>query len=143
MVLRLPKSWSICSTRSTSCSSSRPPAPPGWRKATTGTARASTARSTGSAFNCHLTDKAAGDLVAVGRNSGGLPESAQAMQAGEIGYSHLVVLARTAEAVGKAFDETKLLKLAREHTPGRFYFKCQHYRHSLDAKGYAQEQADL
>ena len=94
-------------------------------------------------FNCHLTDKAAGDLVAVGRNAGGLPESAQAMQAGEIGYSHLVVLARTAEAVGKVFDETKLLRLAREQTPGRFYFKCQHYRHSLDAKGYAQEQADL
>src|SRR5437879_12848149 len=65
------------------------------------------------------------------------------MEAGEVGYSHLVVLARTAAATGKAFDETKLLKLAREHTPGMFYFKCQHYRHSLDAKGYAREQADL
>ena len=94
-------------------------------------------------FNCHLTDKAAGDLVAVGRTSGSLAESTQAMEAGEIGYSHLVVMARTAEATGKAFDETKLLKLAREHTPGMFYFKCQHYRHSLDAKGYAREQADL
>ncbi|TME38388.1 MAG: hypothetical protein E6I61_13205, partial [Chloroflexi bacterium] len=74
-------------------------------------------------FNCHLTDKAAGDLVAVGRTSGSLAESTQAMEAGEIGYSHLVVMARTAEATGKAFDETKLLKLAREHTPGMFYFK--------------------
>src|SRR5438128_9697959 len=94
-------------------------------------------------FNCQLTDKAAGDLVAVGRTSDSLPESLQAMQAGSIGYSHLVVMARTAEAVGKVFDESKLLKLAREHTPGMFYFKCQHYRHSLDAKGYAREQADL
>src|SRR5437879_5692757 len=65
------------------------------------------------------------------------------MEAGAIGYSHLVVMARTAEATGKAFDESKLLKLAREHTPGMFYFKCQHYRHSLDAKGYAREQTDL
>src|SRR5437879_1108147 len=94
-------------------------------------------------FNCHLTDKAAGDLVAVGRTSGSLTESTQAMHAGTIGYSHLVVMARTAEATGKAFDEIKLLELAREHTPGMFYFKCQHYRHSLDAKGYAREQADL
>jgi len=94
-------------------------------------------------FNCHLTDKAAADLVAVGRTSSSLPESLQALEAGEIGYSHVVVMARTAEAVGKSFDEKKLLKLARELTPGRFYFKCQHYRHSLDAKGYGQEQADL
>src|SRR5207247_5169724 len=61
---------------------------------------------------------------------------------GEIGYSHLTVMAQTAEAVGEQFDERKLLPLALEHTPGKFYFKCLHYRHSVDARKYAEEQAD-
>jgi hypothetical protein len=53
-------------------------------------------------FNCHLTDKAAGDLIVVGEREESLAESAQAMEQGEIGFAHMVVLARTAEAVGEA-----------------------------------------
>ncbi len=94
-------------------------------------------------FNCHLIDKAAGDRIAVGERLEDLPESTQAMQSGEIGYAHMVVMARTANAVGEAFDEKKLLKLARKHSPGKFYFKCLHYRHSIDAKGFNRDQADL
>jgi hypothetical protein len=52
-------------------------------------------------------------------------------------------MARTADAVGPVFDETKLLKLARDHSPGKFHYKCLHYRHSVDARGYAKEQAEL
>src|SRR6059058_1348632 len=62
------------------------------------------------------------------------------MNGGEIGFAHLAVMARTAEAVGKGFDESKLLPLAREHSPGKFHYKCLHYRHSVDAKKYAEEQ---
>ncbi len=51
-------------------------------------------------------------------------------------------MAQTAEAVGEQFDERKLLPLAVEHTPGKFYFKCLHYRHSVDARKYAEEQSD-
>jgi len=94
-------------------------------------------------FNCHLTSNAAGARIAVGENLGRMAESAQAMQAGEIGFAHLVELARTADAVGKAFDETKLLELARENSPGKFHYKCMHYRHSVDAKAVAEEQAEL
>jgi hypothetical protein len=94
-------------------------------------------------FNCHLADKAAGDLIAVGERPENLAESAQAMEQGEIGFAHVVVLARTAEAVGDLFDEKKLLQLARKHSPGKFYYKCLHYRHSVDAAGYARNQADL
>src|SRR5437764_15115999 len=57
-------------------------------------------------------------------------------------FAHLAVMARTADAVGKGFEEAKLLPLAREHSPGKFHYKCLHYRHSVDAKKYAEEQSE-
>jgi hypothetical protein len=93
-------------------------------------------------FNCHLTDKVARDRIRVGEQLGRLPMSVDYLRDGEIGYGHLTVLAQTAEAVGEQFDERKLLPLALEHTPGKFYFKCLHYRHSVDARKYAEEQSD-
>src|SRR5437870_7949500 len=94
-------------------------------------------------FNCHMTSNAAGDRVAVGELAPHLAESTQAMDDGEIGFAHLTVMARAANAVGQAFDETKLLKLARENSPGKFHYKCLHYRHSVNSKQYAEEQAEL
>src|SRR2546427_10589833 len=94
-------------------------------------------------FNCHMTSNAAGDRVAVGELASNLPESTQAMDDGEIGFAHLTVMARTANAVGKAFDETRLLKLAHENSPGKFHYKCLHYRHSVSPKKYSDEQAAL
>ena len=94
-------------------------------------------------FNCHMTSNAAGARIAVGENLDRMAESTQAMQAGEIGFTHLVDMARTADAVGEAFDERKLLKLAREHSVGKFHYKCMHYRHSVDSKAVAKEQAEL
>ncbi|TMG66604.1 MAG: hypothetical protein E6H86_06055, partial [Chloroflexi bacterium] len=41
-------------------------------------------------FNCHMTSNAAGARIAVGENLGRMAESTQAMQAGEIGFTHLV-----------------------------------------------------
>src|SRR5207248_4268667 len=43
---------------------------------------------------------------------------------------------------GRAADLDGLLELARKVTPGKFFFECQHYRHSVDAKGYCDEQSD-
>src|SRR2546428_2271464 len=91
-------------------------------------------------FNCHLTDKAASDRIAVGEHLAEMPMSVDYLRDAEIGYSHLTVLARTAEAVGKRFAERELLPLALEHTPGKFYYKTLHYRHSIDPKAYAEEQ---
>src|SRR2546426_6991093 len=71
-----------------------------------------------------------------------MPLSVDCLRDGSIGYSHLAVMARTAEAVGKKFDERALLPLALEFTPGKFYYKSLHYRHSVDAKKYAEEQSD-
>ena len=94
-------------------------------------------------FNCHLTSNAASDLLTVGEQAGRLPESIQAMERGDLGYAHLKVMARTADAVGKRFDETDLLPMALDHSPGKFHFKCLHYRHSIDRKRFDREQEDL
>src|SRR5438552_17421848 len=91
-------------------------------------------------FNCHLTDKVAGDRILVGEHLAAMPASVEAMRAGEIGYGHLTVMARTAAAVGKRFEESRLLPLARKHTPGKFYYKSLHYRHSIDAKAHSEDQ---
>ena len=94
-------------------------------------------------FNCRMTSNAAADRVAVGERLADLSASTAAMEEGEIGFAHLTVMARTANAVGKAFDETALLSLARENSPGKFHYKCMHYRHAVNAKAYADEQAEL
>ena len=79
--------------------------------------------------NCHLTAKQASDRIAVGRS--GVARSKGAVEAGEIGFSHLSVIARTALAVGQAVDEESLLEMAREFSPGKLYYRCQQYRHLL------------
>jgi len=93
-------------------------------------------------FKCHMTSTAAADRISIGRHLSKLRKSVQAMEAGDIGFAHLTVMARTASAV-KSFDEAKLLPLAKENSPGRFHFKCMHYRHSADPKGYAADQEQL
>jgi hypothetical protein len=92
-------------------------------------------------FECKMTRNAASDSIAVGEHLAQLPESIQAVRAGEIGFAHMPVMARTAKAVGDAFDESVLLKKARECTAGKFYYKAQQYRHSVQPKVYADEQA--
>jgi hypothetical protein len=94
-------------------------------------------------FNCHVTSNAAADLIAVGKNLHRMPESVQAVCRGEIGFAHVKAMARTAAAVGAKFDEVLLLEKARENSPGKFYYICNHYRHAADRKGFEAEQAEL
>jgi hypothetical protein len=91
-------------------------------------------------INCHLTSNTVGDRVTVGERIADLSESVQALRASEIGFTHLVVMARTADAVGERFDESYLLQKARQSSPGKFRHTCEHYRHSADPDGYAAEQ---
>jgi hypothetical protein len=86
---------------------------------------------------------AAADRVAVGDCRRRLPESEQAMESGEIGFAHLVVLARTSQAVRESFDERDLLEKARENTPGRLHHICESYRHAKDPARFAQSQAEV
>jgi hypothetical protein len=94
-------------------------------------------------LNCRQTSNAAADLVAVGRGVSRVPESSQALSSGEIGYSHLKAMVRTAAAVGSKFDEGKLLAKARESSAGKFYYLCQHYRHAADRQGFEAERAEM
>src|SRR5450759_2919805 len=94
-------------------------------------------------FTCHKTSTVAADLIGVGAKLERVPESTQALSNGEIGFAHLKAMVRTANAVGSKFDEALLLAKARESSPGKFYYICNHYRHSADRKGFEAEQADL
>ncbi len=99
-------------------------------------------------LHCHMTGPVAADRVAVGQQMSKLPQTLGAMVGGEIGFAHLTVMARTADALSNsgtaaAFDETALLQKAREVSPGKFHHLCRHARHAADPKGYAAEQREL
>ena len=93
-------------------------------------------------FNCHMTAGAAANAIAVGEALPRLLESHQAVVDGEIGFAHLAVMARTAEALGERFDEKVLVEKAKESSPGKFFYICHHARHAADPKTYAAEQAE-
>ncbi|HEV2033425.1 MAG TPA: hypothetical protein VGU71_04395, partial [Candidatus Dormibacteraeota bacterium] len=57
-------------------------------------------------FNCHMTSNAAADRVAVGGRIGELGHTVDAVAYGQVGFAHLTVMARTANAVGAGFSET-------------------------------------
>ena len=94
-------------------------------------------------INCRMTSTAAADRVAVGERLPDLPQSVGAMESGDIGFAHLTVMARTANAIRGRFDEQVLLPIARQSSPGKFHFQCMHYRHAVNAAAYAAEQNEL
>lgn len=95
---------------------------------------------------CHMGGGAAADRIAVGEQLDNMPESAEAVAGGQIGFAHLALIARTASALAETgsnrqFDETPLLTKAKEFSVGRFRIFCDHQRHANDPEGYAAEQA--
>lgn len=94
-------------------------------------------------FNCHMTSTAAGNSIAVGDNLGQLEKSTVGVLNGALGYAHLVVLARTAGAVGEDFNERDLLEKALENSPGKLHFLCRHYRHARNPQAHSDEEANL
>jgi hypothetical protein len=97
--------------------------------------------------NCKMGAGHAADRVNVGEQLASLPKSAQALADGEIGFAHLSLIARTANAVatskpGQPFDESLVLEAARESSVGRLWHYCQHVRHAADPEGVAAEQAE-
>jgi hypothetical protein len=93
-------------------------------------------------INCHMTGPAAADRVAVGQLIGDLGQTVNAMAYGLVGFAHLTVMARTANAVGTKFNEGPLLKKARENSPGKFHHICRHYRHAIDAFSFNAEHVE-
>lgn len=93
-------------------------------------------------INCHMNNHAVWNALTVGEQMADLPDTVDSMHDGDIGFAHVAAMANTADKV-KGFDERELLPLALEHSPGKFFYKCIHYRHARDAKGYADEVEDL
>ncbi len=91
--------------------------------------------------NCHMSGGAAGDRICVGQQLVCLGQSSTAMAAGEIGYAHFALIARTSAAVGERLDETSLLRQARKLTIARFHDACYHARHAAGGQSCANEEA--
>jgi hypothetical protein len=95
--------------------------------------------------HCRMSSSAVWGSMAVGEHLGELSRSVEAVENGEIGYSHLALMARTAEALqGSAtaapFEEAELLAKAREFSVGRLWHFCHHLRHATDPEGFAAQQ---
>ena len=93
-------------------------------------------------INCHMTGPAAADRVAVGQLAPQLELTVDALADGQVGFAHLTVMARTANAVGTKFNEASLLKKACENSPGKFHHICRHYRHTIDAFSFNAEHVE-
>ncbi len=94
-------------------------------------------------FNCHMTSHDVWNAFAVAGAAREMPATIDAMHSGEVGFAHVATMGRTALEVGGAFDEAKLLPLAKAYTPGKFFHQCLHYRHAVDAEGYNRDQEHL
>ena len=94
--------------------------------------------------NCKTTRSVAYDSVNVGEQLPRLPQCERALVEGEIGFAHLSVIARTADALSEkapnAFNETDVLAKARESSAGRLWHYCMRLRHALDPEGVEHEQ---
>ncbi|HEX6538037.1 MAG TPA: DUF222 domain-containing protein [Candidatus Dormibacteraeota bacterium] len=91
--------------------------------------------------HCRMSGAAAASAVCAGQRLHAIPETEQALHAGEIGFSHLAMVASTERAVtaargAAAFDERPLLQQAREHSVSRFRFDCASAREAADAAGF-------
>jgi len=92
--------------------------------------------------HCHMGGGAAADRIAVGELAGSLPQSVHAAESGDIGFAHLALIARTADAVrtsrGTRLDETELLDKALLFSVSRFRDFCDMARHAADAARYVR-----
>jgi hypothetical protein len=100
---------------------------------------------------CHLTGTAAWNALVVGEQAARMPESIRALVAGEIGYAHLALMARTADWIGglpvvavdpPTFDEQPLLGKARGHSVAELRRDCAHLRHAADPRRFLTEQVE-
>jgi hypothetical protein len=97
--------------------------------------------------NCKMGAYEAALRVCVGESIAVLPQSVEAMEEAEIGFGHLALMARTADALAQSdssrgFEEAELLAQALEASVSRFRHLCYHARHVHDAAGYAAGEVE-
>ncbi len=93
-------------------------------------------------WKCHLSPTAASDRVQTARRLAMLELTESAFLAGEIGYPHAALIARTAAELGDRWDrqaEEILVTAAKELDPGRLRFATIHLRHCLEPDGVLDE----
>jgi hypothetical protein len=92
--------------------------------------------------SCKLSGGAAAERVGIARQLEKLPQTEAAFATGQLGYQHVVVMARAAEHVGAAAvrkEEANLLKVAQTMDPGRFTGVAKNFEHRVDAAGALDE----
>lgn len=96
--------------------------------------------------NCKMSATNAGNAITVGEQIPVLQESTSALVDGQIGFQHLALMGRTAEAIrmwgSREFDERPLLDLALQHSVGRFRYDCAHARHAGAPELFLKEHLD-
>jgi len=90
--------------------------------------------------SCHMRSGAVADRVCVGEELARLDQSTEAVAAGEIGFPHLALMARTSVACDEKFDEARLLRHARKESVVKFEHTCIHARHAADPEGVVDEE---
>src|SRR5437762_1851760 len=81
-------------------------------------------------IRCRMGEGAVRDRICVGQQRRHLAASVAALEAGAIGFGHLVLIAQTRQALDRRrkgpliFDELKLLGRAGDETVGRFFYTC-------------------
>ena len=97
--------------------------------------------------DCKMQFGAAVDRVMVGEQLSKLDKSANAVRKGEIGFAHLVAMAKLLSQISRpnlTVDipslEDELLDMARESTPGRFWHLTKRVLHAINAEFVAGEQ---
>ena len=87
---------------------------------------------------CRLSGGAAAERVQVARELATLPETKASFDAGEIGYQHAAVIARSAAELGSAsmeIAEPALLQAAERLDPGQLRMLSREMRYRLDPAG--------
>jgi hypothetical protein len=101
---------------------------------------------------CRTTGTVAWNALVVGKQAVRMPASARALRDGQIGFSHLALMARTAEWIGglptvagvpaPEFDESALLARARIRLVAQLRRECAHLRHAGDPRRFLTEQVE-
>jgi hypothetical protein len=87
-------------------------------------------------WKCKLSGGAALERVEIARQLETLPQTEKAFASGDVGYQHVVLIARAAQNVGMApvqKEERNLLKQAQNMDPGRFAAVAKGFEHQVDA----------
>jgi hypothetical protein len=97
--------------------------------------------------HCRMSRAVASDRVCVGEHLADLPSSLGAVEESRIGFAHLGLIARVADALlgsttALGFEERNLLPYAEAQSVGRFRDTCHHLRHAGDPCAAAGDERD-